>query len=132
MHAFVGKPYGIKTNNKRDWYCQKYHCSLLIILVFLPIGSFAILGFIKKYPIDMTLSLSNVDSGGQYGCMKYLRNSLIIAVVVSFLGTALAVFNAYMTARNRTKLSYVLHLMSITSLAIPGLVLGLSYVMFFK
>ena len=37
-----------------------------------------------------------------------------------------------MTARNKTKLSYVLHLMSITSLAIPGLVLGLSYVMFFK
>ena len=66
------------------------------------------------------------------GALKYLGNSLIIAVVVSFLGTALAVLNAYMTARNKTKLSYVLHLMSITSLAIPGLVLGLSYVMFFK
>ena len=37
-----------------------------------------------------------------------------------------------MTARNRTKLSYVLHLMSISSLAVPGIVLGLSYVMFFK
>jgi iron(III) transport system permease protein len=52
--------------------------------------------------------------------------------VVSVSGTALALFNAYMTARKRTKLSYFLHLMSITSLAIPGLVLGLSYVMFFK
>ena len=66
------------------------------------------------------------------GALKYLGNSLLIAVVVAVLGTALALFNAYLTARNKTKLSYVLHLMSITSLAIPGLVLGLSYVMFFK
>ena len=66
------------------------------------------------------------------GGLRYLKNSLIIAVVVSFLGSALAVFNGYMTARNRTKLSYVLHLMSISSLAVPGIVLGLSYVMFFK
>ena len=66
------------------------------------------------------------------GALRYLKNSLIIAFTVSFLGTALALFNAYLTARNKTKLSYVLHLMSITSLAIPGIVLGLSYVMFFK
>ena len=66
------------------------------------------------------------------GAIRYLRNSLIIGVSVSLLGTILSLFNAYMTARNRTKLSYILHLMSITSLAIPGIVLGLSYVMFFK
>ena len=80
----------------------------------------------------MTFSLSNADQAVQMGAMKYLRNSLIIAAVVSVFGTALAVFNAYMTARNKTKLSYPLHLMSIMSLAVPGLVLGLSYVMFFK
>ena len=66
------------------------------------------------------------------GASSYLRNSLIIALVVSVLGTVLAVFNAYMTARKKTRLSYILHLISITSLAIPGIVLGLSYVMFFK
>ena len=66
------------------------------------------------------------------GAARYLRNSVVIAAVVSVLGTALAVLNAYMTARLKSKLSYVLHLMSITSLAIPGIVLGLSYVMFFK
>ena len=80
----------------------------------------------------MNFSVKNIVQAANMGAMKYLKNSLIIAVVVSFLGTALAVLNAYMTARNKTKFSYVLHLMSITSLAIPGLVLGLSYVMFFK
>lgn len=129
--AFVGKTYGIKENITRD-RIAKLICLLIILCVFLPIGSFAILGFVNKYPIDMTFSFKNVNQAVHMGAMRYLRNSLIIAVVVSFLGTALAVLNAYMTARNKTRLSYLLHLMSITSLAIPGLVLGLSYVMFFK
>ena len=129
--SFVGKPYGIKYNPGRDLAAKIIVC-IIVVLIFLPIGSFAILGFINKYPIDMTLSLSNAAQAVHMGALKYLRNSLIIAVVVSCLGTALAVFNAYMTARNKTHLSYVLHLMSITSLAIPGIVLGLSYVMFFK
>lgn len=129
--SFVGKPYGIKKNVARDRFARLI-CLLIIVGVFLPIGSFAILGFVNKYPIDMTLSLKNTYQAVNMGALKYLRNSLVIAVVVSFLGTALAVVNAYMTARLKTKLSYLLHLMSITSLAIPGLVLGLSYVMFFK
>ncbi len=129
--SFVGKPYGIKINQNRDSVALVI-CLIIIICVFLPIGSFAFLAFVKKYPINMSFSIENIAQAVKMGAMKYLRNSLIIAVVVSFLGTALAVFNAYITARNKTKLSYVLHLMSITSLAIPGLVLGLSYVMFFK
>ena len=129
--SFVGKPYGIKDNRKRDTVARVV-CVVIIACVFLPIGSFAILGFISKYPIDMTISLRNITQAVNMGAMKYLRNSLLIAVTVSLLGTFLAVVNAYMTARNRTKLSYVLHLMSILSLAIPGLVLGLSYVMCFK
>ena len=129
--AFVGKPYRIKENKRRD-RIARIIVILTVILVFLPIGSFSVLGFMKKYPIDMSLSLTNAAQAVNMGALRYLKNSLIIAFTVSFLGTALALFNAYLTARNKTKLSYVLHLMSITSLAIPGIVLGLSYVMFFK
>ncbi len=129
--AFVGKPYGIKKNIKRDWIAGGA-IFLIVVLIFLPIGSFAILGFIKQYPLDMSISIENAAQAVHMGALTYLKNSLIIATVVSLLGTGLALFNAYMTARNRTKLSYVLHMMSITSLAIPGIVLGLSYVMFFK
>jgi iron(III) transport system permease protein len=48
------------------------------------------------------------------------------------LGTVSSYFIAYFTARTTGKSSKLLHLVSITSLAIPGLVLGLSYVLFFK
>ncbi len=129
--AFVGKPYRIKENKRRD-RIARIIVILTVILVFLPIGSFSVLGFMKKYPIDMSFSLTNAAQAVNMGALRYLKNSLIIAFTVSFMGTALALFNAYLTARNKTKLSYVLHLMSITSLAIPGIVLGLSYVMFFK
>ena len=129
--AFVGKPYRIKENKRRD-RIARIIVILTVILVFLPIGSFSVLGFMKKYPIDMSFSLTNAAQAVNMGALRYLKNSLIIAFTVSFLGTALALFNAYLTARNKTKLSYVLHLMSITSLAIPGIVLGLSYVMLFK
>ena len=129
--GFVAQPYQIKPSRSRD-NVARIICILIVVLIFLPIASFAILGFITKYPIDMSLSLANISQAVGMGAMQYLGNSLLIAVVVSIIGTALALLNAYMTARNKTKLSYVLHLMSITSLAIPGLVLGLSYVMFFK
>lgn len=129
--AYVAKPYIIKKNPARD-NLARVICIIIIGCVFLPIGSFAILSFVAKYPIDMSLSLKNASQAIGMGAMHSLKNSLIIAVAVSLLGTFLGVFNAYMTARNKTKLSYLLHLMSITSLAIPGIVLGLSYVMFFK
>lgn len=129
--SFVGKPYGIKKNDRRDIVARAV-CVMVMICIFLPIGSFAVLGFINKYPIDMTLSLKNINQAIHMGAGRNLINSLIIAIVVSLIGTCMAVVNAYMTARNKSKISHLLHLMSIMSLAIPGLVLGLSYVMFFK
>ena len=48
------------------------------------------------------------------------------------MGTVISWITAYFTARTPGKTSRMLHLISITSLAIPGIVLGLSYVLFFK
>ena len=129
--GFVGKEYAIKDNSRRDLTAGVI-CIVSMLLILLPILSFAVLGFLNKYPIDMTLSLKNVQQAFHMGAGRYLINSVVIAVVVSLAGTAVAVINAYMTARSKTNLSGILHLMSISSLAIPGLVLGLSYVMFFK
>jgi iron(III) transport system permease protein len=66
------------------------------------------------------------------GAGRYLGNSLVIAVWVSVMGTAISWITAYFTARTGGKSSRMLHLVSITSLAIPALVPGPSYVLFFK
>ena len=129
--AFAGKTYPVKENSIRDSLSVCF-CVLVLVCIFAPIASFAVLGFVNKYPLDMSLSLNNARQAVGMGAFAYLKNSLIISFAVSLLGTALAVVNAYLTARQKTKVSYILHLMSITSLAVPGIVLGLSYVMFFK
>jgi iron(III) transport system permease protein len=120
-----------KDHRLRDAAAGVY-CFLICLLIALPVAVFGLLTFIKKYPIDLSLSLGNVIKTMNMGAGRYLINSLIIALGVSLLGTALSYTLAYFTARTPGKSSKALHLISITSLAIPGLVLGLSYVLFFK
>lgn len=62
----------------------------------------------------------------------YLANSLVIAVVVSLLGAAVTWLAAYVSARTQGRFGRALHLVCITTMAIPGIVLGLSYMLFFK
>jgi iron(III) transport system permease protein len=122
----------VKKNRRlRDTAALAY-CILICLVIALPIVVFGMLTFIKKYPLDMSLSLSNIIKTMNMGAGRYLVNSLVIALSVSLLGTVLSYTIAYFTARTPGKTSRALHLISITSLAIPGLVLGLSYVLFFK
>jgi iron(III) transport system permease protein len=105
---------------------------LICFIIVLPLIIFVILTFVNKYPVDLSFSLTNIEKTLNMNAGKYLINSLIIALGVSTLGTILSYSIAYFTARTPGKTSKILHLISITSLAIPGLVLGLSYVLFFK
>jgi iron(III) transport system permease protein len=109
-------------------------CYVLLVcfLIALPVAVFAFLTVTNSYPVDMGFSLRNITRTMNMGAGRYLANSLLIAAWVAVLGTALAWVTAYFTARTPGKSSRMLHLVSITSLAIPGLVLGLSYVLFFK
>lgn len=129
--SFTVKTFEIKKSRKRDFVCRVL-VGVAIVLVLLPIVSFALLTFVEKYPIDMSLSLHNITQAMDMGTGKYLVNSLIIAVLTAAAGTAIAYLNAYFAARGNGVLARSLHLGSITTLAVPGIVLGLSYVMFFK
>ncbi|NLE03243.1 MAG: ABC transporter permease subunit [Crenarchaeota archaeon] len=52
--------------------------------------------------------------------------------MTSIVGIAIASATAYLASRVKSKFSRFLHLMAIVSLAVPGLVLGLSYIIVFK
>jgi iron(III) transport system permease protein len=120
-----------KKNAVRDIAAAVYSV-LVCLIIASPLVIFVILTFVNKYPVDMTFSLVNITKILNMNAGRYLLNSLVIALGVSVLGTALSYTIAYFTARTPGKTSKTLHLISITSLAIPGLVLGLSYVLFFK
>ena len=121
-----------KADNKlRDGIAMSY-VLLVCFIIALPVVVFIMLTFINSYPVDMGFSLRNITRTMNMGAGRFLATSLIVALLVSVTGTLLSYFIAYFTARTPGKTSRILHLISITSLAIPGLVLGISYVLFFN
>lgn len=103
--------------------------SLFVIAVLL---SFCIQAFAQTYPTDMNFSLKHFRNTFSKNGGKYLVNSILIAVLTSVIGVSIASATAYLTSRVKSGFSKALHLMAILSLAVPGLVLGLSYVIVFK
>lgn len=127
----ITKPFQIEKNKTRDRMAYVF-IGIVIVLISLPLVTFLILSFVKKYPSDMSFALDNVHKAFQLGIGTYLLNSLTIALVTSLLGVGVSYLTAYLTARSeKTFSNLTLHFISMLSLAIPGVVLGLSYVMFF-
>lgn len=128
----VTKDFVVSANKVRDRFAYIF-CSLVIVLISIPLVAFAYLSIVKQYPIDMSLSLTNIKESFKLGVGNYLLNSLTIALVTSLVGLAVTYLTAYLTARTKKTFSTLtLHLISMVSLAIPGIVLGLSYVLLFK
>ena len=128
----VTKAYIIEDNKLRDILVYVLFFVVLVALC-LPILAFVVLSFVTQFPIDMTFSLANVKKLMTMGIEMYFVNSLAIALLTSLVGTCLSYFSAFITARSGKKLSNkVLHFISMLSLAIPGIVLGLSFVLTYK
>ena len=104
---------------------------LLCLVILSPIVSFSFMVFEERYPSVTTFTLYHIEKTINRGALQYLGNSVLFAVLTSFFGTVLAFFCAYETARVKERFSKIIHLISLTSMAVPGIVLGLAYIIFF-
>lgn len=129
--SYVTRPYALSPCALRDIPALCYGVALALLCV-LPIASFAVLAFVEKYPTNLTLSFQHVVKTFTAGGGRYLSNSVVIALLSAMIGTMLAVAVAYYTARTRNVLGRLLHLACMSMAAIPGVVLGLSYVICFR
>ena len=129
--AYVTRGFEPSTNKIFKIFSYLY-CGLVSVCVLLPILSFILLGFARNYPIDLAFTTRNIEQAFNMNAGRYLMNSILIAVLVSISGVMISFITAYLTARMKSKASKFLHLIAITSAAIPGIVLGLSYVIVFK
>ncbi len=128
----VTKAYLIEDNKVRDIIVYVVF-AIVIFLLCLPIVAFVLLSFVKQYPIDMSFSLETAKKLLSSGIGQYFINSVAIALLSSLVGTCLSYFSAYITSRSQKAISNgALHFISMLSLAVPGIVLGLSYVLTFK
>ena len=128
----VTKAFNIEENKARDIAVYVIF-AVMIFLLCLPIFAFVLLSFVKQYPIDMSFSLETAKKLLSSGIGQYFINSVAIALLTALVGTCLSYFSAYVTARSQKSIpNGVLHFISMLSLAVPGIVLGLSYVLTFK
>ncbi|MBP3581831.1 MAG: ABC transporter permease subunit [Clostridia bacterium] len=129
--SFTTKEFTPKKDTLKDTLA--YIFSILISLfVLLVVVSFCVQAFSTSYPSNMTLTLDHFKRVFNKSNITYLDNSIFMSLFTAFLGMVIAFVTAYCTARLKNKTSKILHIISIISLAIPGLVLGLSYVITFK
>lgn len=129
--GFSPQPILRKKNPKREGLALIFSlCGSIFVL--LPLIAFLLISVMTKYPIDPTFTLANLEKAVDMKAFTYLMHSIFIAVVVSLVGTVITYVTAYLTARVGGKVAGLLHLGMLVSLAVPGLVLGLSYVLFYK
>ena len=127
-------PFEPRPERKRD-----FALTLFCLVVGLTIlGVFAVsvwASFITFWPYNLTLTLKNYAFGNfdPLGWGVYW-NSLVMASATAVFGTAIVFMGAYLVEKSkgfhfgRGRV----HLLAMIPLAVPGLVLGLSYIFFFN
>ena len=132
LSSTVAKPYRIPEDKGRDLLVYLFF-AVVVALLCLPVAAFGCLSFVKQYPIDMTFSLDTVKKLLRSSIGMYLVNSLAVALLTALVGTALSWLAACTVTRWKAGISgKLLHFLSMLPLAVPGVVLGLSYTLTFR
>ena len=111
-------------------------CYLVVIGIvgFFLISLFASL--IRLWPYNLNFTLGNYDfrtiAAGKG--LEAIQNSVFVAVLTAVLGTMRTFLAAYLIEKSRGQqvLRTITYFLSIAPLAIPGTVIGLSYILFFN
>lgn len=108
---------------------------VVAVVLFIPSLAFIVISLVRRFPSDMSFTFENyVNAFSPYSSVSivdFLANSLIISLLAGIFGTIVAYTSAYTSVRTSAKMAKPLHLISIATLAVPGLVLGIGYVFLF-
>ena len=115
---------------------QKVLFVLISIVIAIPILIICAAPFIEGWPYNLTFTLRHFQRIITVGVLgKLITNSVIIALLTGLVGTILVTTASYVYVRNKGGLLLAkkfTHGLYMTSLAIPGLALGLAFALFFK
>lgn len=110
-------------------------CILVAVFIagILLVCQFAAL--VKLWPYDLSFGLKNYDfSRTDGGGWEAYFNSMRMALYVALIGTGVVFIGAYIVEKLQGMKAgrNLLHMLAIMPLAVPGMVLGLSYIFFFN
>jgi iron(III) transport system permease protein len=112
-----------------------FWCALVAVFILSIILICQFAALVRFWPYDLSLSLKNYNfdlmDGG--GWVAY-RNSIRLALLTAFTGTAIIFTGAYMVEKvDGFRLGRGLfHFLAMLPMAVPGMVLGLAYIFFYN
>jgi len=123
----------IKKNNRRDIFFFAF-CSLVTLCFLALIGSLLVGAFTEFYPYNMGFTLANFNFHESAGGIGSYFNSLKMAGLTATFGTAFVFIYAYMVEKTNGlgALRRYGNLLSLLPMALPGMVIGLSFIFFFN
>ncbi|WP_337078165.1 putative 2-aminoethylphosphonate ABC transporter permease subunit [Acinetobacter pittii] len=134
FQPFQAKPY-ISTSNKKLEVVLSLFCGLVSGAILLIIFTAVLASFIQSWPYDLSLTLAHysfeyVDGGGWAAYFNSVRMALFSTV----FGTALIFMVALLTERFKAHplIKNYVQALVLLPLAVPGLVLGIAYILFFN
>ncbi|WP_151818682.1 putative 2-aminoethylphosphonate ABC transporter permease subunit [Acinetobacter nosocomialis] len=134
FQAFQTKPY-VSASNKKLEVILSLFCGLVSGAILLIIFTAVLASFIQSWPYDLSLTLAHysfeyVDGGGWAAYFNSVRMALFSTV----FGTALIFMVALLTERFKAHplIKNYVQALVLLPLAVPGLVLGIAYILFFN
>lgn len=107
-------------------------CALIAALFVLPVLAFMTTMLMEHYPLQTSLTLRHLTEFWTAPVSAGLRNSVLLGLGTALAGTALTAAAACVTARYSNRVSHGLHFLSVLMASVPGLVLGLAFVLAYK
>lgn len=127
-------PFEPKPNALFDGLAMGF-CGLIGLMVIAILGVAAFASMIKFWPYNLTFTLAKYDFNAidTNGWGAYF-NSLEMASLTAVFGTAIVFAGAYLVEKSIGfgRWRAAIHFLAMVPLAVPGLVLGLSYIFFFN
>jgi iron(III) transport system permease protein len=127
-------PYSPRPARARD-LSALFFVALISAAMLLVIGMAVFGSFVKVWPYNLSFTLNHYTYGfEEAGVDNAYRNSLVMALWCAVLGAALTFAGAYWLEKTRGAdvLRGPIRLQAMLPMAVPGMVLGIGYILFFN
>jgi len=123
----------IKKNHLRDGFFYIY-CTTITGALLLLVGALFVGAFTVFYPFNMDLTFRNFDFPQAQGGISAFYNSILMALLTAVIGTIFVFIYAYLMEKINAfgGVRRYGKLLGILPLAVPGMVIGLSFIFFFN
>ncbi|MFN2340788.1 MAG: putative 2-aminoethylphosphonate ABC transporter permease subunit [Halanaerobium sp.] len=127
------KPFKAEASKLKDNLSFAY-CSLITAAIFIMFAAIILASLFKYWPYDLSLTLSRFTFENSAGSFSSFSNSVLVASATAVIGTIITFVGTYLIEKMRylKSLRKVGYFLSILPMAVPGLVIGLSYIFFFN